>query len=134
MLANTIFEMEQDVSSCMVAVDQKSPAPFAVHLRSLLMLFCYTCPFTMINLIRPVLMVPAHFALTWSFLGVEFCSREMEYPFGKDMSDIPLRKILESAKHRVQQAGNQTLASEDEVRIADVSAPLNTASSALGFL
>jgi len=90
--------MQQALDKCLVVCHQKSPAPFVVHLRTILLLFCATYPFTIITTVPPLLIVPAQSIVSFAFLGSEYCSQEMEHPFGDDKADIPVRQILMRAR------------------------------------
>eukprot|EP00913_Durusdinium_trenchii_P012781 g11999.t1 len=61
---------------------QPNPAPFAVHMRTILMVFCISFPFTIIGRVSPLSLMLMQSALSFSLLGIEFVSRQMEHPFG----------------------------------------------------
>merc|ERR1712032_472599 len=82
---------------------QKSPAPFVVHMRWLLLTFCFTFPFT-IMAYNPLFIVNVQSIVSFSLLGIEYCSREMEHPFGDDKADIPMKLILKDARMAVREA------------------------------
>merc|ERR1712014_106071 len=96
-------EIEQSMSHCRVVLNQRTPVPFAVHLRTLLLGYCFTFPFTVIGRVKTVLILPLQLAVTLSFFGGEFCSRQMEYPWGDDLDDIPVRMVLQEVRDRLQQ-------------------------------
>jgi len=97
-LASGMFErttsMLEGYQFCEMVQHQPNPAPFAVHLRSILLVFCVSFPFTIIGQISPMSLVLMQSALSFSLLGIEFVSREMEHPFGNDESDVPTRKVM----------------------------------------
>lgn len=109
MLSGNIMSMEQVVAECMVTVDQQSPAPFIVHLRTILLTFCFTLPFALIGSVPPILMVPVQSTLSFAFLGSEYVSREMEHPFGNAKSNIPVRRIVQETRDRIRQTRDQSL-------------------------
>merc|ERR1712039_272541 len=77
-------------------IRQESPEPFVVHTRTFLLLFCFTFPFTAsVMRLKASLLVPLQICVSFSLLGIEFCSREMEHPFGDDRSDIPVLAIMQ---------------------------------------
>lgn len=105
MISSAVMQLEQVFIECMVVVVQDSPAPFIVHYRTIMIVFCFSFPFALINHVTPMLMVPLHSMITFAFLGSEYCSREMEHPFGSDEGDIPVRKIIAGGRSRIRQAG-----------------------------
>merc|ERR1719330_1321643 len=99
--------MEQNLGQCVMVKTQKSPGPWVVHLRSMLLLYCISLPFAIMKSVRPILLVPVQGLVSFAFLGIEFCSREMEHPFGSDSGDIPVRAIVQKAVLHVRQARDQ---------------------------
>ncbi|OLP85584.1 Pentatricopeptide repeat-containing protein, chloroplastic [Symbiodinium microadriaticum] len=85
-----------------MVVDQQSPAPFAVHMRSILLAFCISFPFTILGHVGPLSLFLIQGVLSFSFLGIEFVSRQMEHPFGTDESDIPVKRVLAKARTSIQ--------------------------------
>merc|ERR1712151_294659 len=51
--ANGMFcrccDVHDGFKSCLMVVEQSSPAPFIIHLRTMLLVFCATFPFTIIG-------------------------------------------------------------------------------------
>merc|ERR1712226_1156072 len=63
--------MLEDYHACQLVVRQQTPAPFIVHMRTLLLAFCFTFPFTMIGTTSPLNIIIKQFALSFSLLTVE---------------------------------------------------------------
>jgi len=99
--------MLEDYHSCNMVVHQGTPAPFIVHMRTLLLAFCFTFPFTMIGKTSALGLVAKQFAISFSLLTVEACSREMEHPFGDDEADIPCRLILAETRASIRSMGHE---------------------------
>jgi len=106
MVSNSIMQLEQVFIECMVVKVQDSPAPFIVHHRTIMTIFCLTFPFAIINKVGYGMMVPVQTLISFAFLGSEYCSREMEHPFGTDKACIPVRKIVDGACERIRCTGN----------------------------
>ena len=87
---------------CQMVLKQQSPAPFTVHLRTLLLVFCISFPFTIIGYVGPLGLLMMQIALSFSLLGIEFVSRQMEHPFGEDEADIPLKKVMAGTRAAIQ--------------------------------
>ena len=66
-----------------------TPLPFAymVHLRRVMILYCFTLPFA---LVEPFgwLTVPAILGVAYTFFGIEEIGVEIENPFGNDLNDL----------------------------------------------
>eukprot|EP00929_Paragymnodinium_shiwhaense_P052065 TRINITY_DN26109_c0_g1_i4.p1 TRINITY_DN26109_c0_g1~~TRINITY_DN26109_c0_g1_i4.p1 ORF type:complete len:621 (+),score=75.45 TRINITY_DN26109_c0_g1_i4:170-2032(+) len=102
-LLETVASMKDQYRQCMTIVRQDSPAPFIVHVRTLLGAFCFTYPFTILDVVPPLLLVPMQVCVSFSLLGIDFCAREMEYPFGDDEDDVPCRQIFSDARVSIEQ-------------------------------
>lgn len=105
MVSQSIMEMEQVFIECMVVKVQDSPAPFITHHRTIMAIFCLTFPFAIITRVGWVQMVPVQTVISFAFLGSEYCSREMDHPFGSDKSSIPVRKVVQGACERIRYTG-----------------------------
>mmetsp|Transcript_124081 Transcript_124081/g.247162 ORF Transcript_124081/g.247162 Transcript_124081/m.247162 type:complete len:402 (-) Transcript_124081:145-1350(-) len=99
-----ISSLQQALGQCIMVSTQLSPCPFVVHVRTLLLAFCFSFPFTIIHKVHPAFLVPIQGAVSLAFLGTEFCSRQMEHPFGSDSDDVPVRSIMHKALKRVHEA------------------------------
>lgn len=73
---------------------QNTPLPFAymVHLRRVLVLYCFTLPFALINTFEWAT-VPNTFLVAYTFFGIEEIGVEIEEPFGMDENDLPLERF-----------------------------------------
>ncbi|CAE8637604.1 unnamed protein product [Polarella glacialis] len=91
------------ILSCIMVIEQNSPGPFVVHMRTFLMMFCFTFPFTAIAAFQPLMILPMQMMLSFALLGIEFFSREMEHPFGDDAVDIPVSAVMDNVKRMVQE-------------------------------
>lgn len=109
MISSSVMSCEPVFIECMVVRVQDSPNPFIVHYRTVLIVFCLTFPFAVINQVGSLLMVPVQTLISFAFLGSEFCSREMEHPFGSDKADIPVRKIIQGGLQRIRQTRDQDI-------------------------
>lgn len=71
-----------------------TPLPFSymVHLRRLLILYCFTLPFA---LVEPLgwLSVVATLSVAYTFFGIEEIGVEIENPFGYDVNDLALEDL-----------------------------------------
>lgn len=76
---------------------RKTPMPFAyaVHLRRLLVLYCLSLPFAMVDTFGWVTVADV-LLLSYTFFGIEEIGVEIEGPFGHDENDLPLEDISET--------------------------------------
>lgn len=74
----------------------KTPIPFAYaqHIKSFLLLFCFTAPFAMVEQMRWYTPI-ASAVLSFGMFGIEEIGIEIEDPFGYDPNDLPLDLIGE---------------------------------------
>jgi len=72
----------------------KTPVPFAhaQHIKTFLLLFCFSAPFALVEsmgLVTPLVAALLAFAL----FGIDEIAVEIEDPFGYDPNDLPLDRI-----------------------------------------
>ena len=89
---------------------QKTPMPFAymVHLRRVILLYCYSLP---LALVRDYdwWTIPASFFVAFVLLGIEEIGVEIENPFGNDDNDLPLEAFCETIRRNVEGMGGTSL-------------------------
>ena len=91
-----------DFGTSSIVVHQDEPAPFVVHLRTLLYGFCLTYPFSLAAKgACPASILAIQFAVSFSMLGIDGCAREMDYPLGDDAGDIPIRQICAKTRDSI---------------------------------
>lgn len=75
---------------------QNTPLPFAymVHLRRVLVLYCFTLPFALVGAFSWAT-VPDTFLVAYTFFGIEEIGVEIEEPFGRDENDLPLERFCD---------------------------------------
>jgi putative membrane protein len=71
-----------------------TPLPYAymVHLRRVLILYCLTLPFALVDTFG-WLTVPAVLGVAYTFFGIEEIGVEIEDPFGNDLNDLALEDL-----------------------------------------
>jgi putative membrane protein len=86
----------------------RTPLPFAyvVHLRRVIIVYCYTLPFALLDTFGwgAVLVT---LLLAFAFFGIEEIGVEIEDPFGLDDNDLPLERFCQ----RIEQDLSEMLAS-----------------------
>jgi putative membrane protein len=89
---------------CGICVSQREPSSYIVHTRTFVYLWCFTFPWTLIGTVTPASLIPTQFAISYALLGIEFCAREMDYPFGDDEGDVPVRLILAGVREEISRS------------------------------
>ncbi len=71
-----------------------TPIPYAymVHIRRVLILYCFTLPFALVGSYGWLTM-PAILGVAYTFLGIEEIGVEIEDPFGNDLNDLALDQL-----------------------------------------
>jgi putative membrane protein len=99
-----------------------TPLPFAymVHLRRVMILYCFTLPFA---LVEPFgwLTVPALMGVAYTFFGIEEIGVEIENPFGNDLNDLALEELCgKIAKNILAISGHRREADAHIVETSEV--------------
>ena len=71
-----------------------TPLPYAymVHLRRVLIVYCFTLPFALVDTFG-WLTIPAILGVAYTFFGIEEIGVEIEDPFGHDLNDLALEDL-----------------------------------------
>ncbi|CAK0841729.1 unnamed protein product [Prorocentrum cordatum] len=91
---------------------QREPSSYIVHLRTFLYMYCFTFPWTLVGKLPPAGVLPMQLVVSYALLGIEFCSREMDYPFGDDEGDVPVRRILAGVREEISRSHNSLCQSQ----------------------
>lgn len=81
----------------------KTPIPlaYAIHLKQLLMIYCFTLPFQLVE--RLGFWTGAMVILiSFTLFGIEEIGIEIENPFGRDFNDLPLDSICDTIQKNIQ--------------------------------
>lgn len=84
----------------------RTPMPFAymVHVRRVILLYCYTLPLALVKDFG-WWTIPASLFVAFVLLGIEEIGVEIEDPFGTDDNDLPLEKFCELIRRNVEEIG-----------------------------
>jgi len=80
----------------------------------LVIIFCFTCPFAMVENLSYMVVIPA-LTISFAFFGLEQLARQMDKPFGFDYSDLKVHATLEQLHKEIQAAIVLTLNGEINV-------------------
>ena len=81
--------MIEDETSCERIVNTPIPLAYAIHLKHLLFLYCFSLPFQLVADLY-WMTIPAVGVISFALLGIEAIGLEIENPFGYDPNDLPL--------------------------------------------
>lgn len=77
------------------------PLAYAIHLKQLLLLYCLTLPFQIVNDLSwgtgPVVAL-----ISFTLFGIEEIGIEIENPFGHDANDLPLDQICATMQRNIE--------------------------------
>lgn len=81
----------------------KTPIPLAysIHLKQLLLLYCLTLPFQLVDKLGWVT-APIVALISFTVFGIEAIGIEIENPFGYDHNDLPLDQICSTMKRNIE--------------------------------
>lgn len=82
---------------------RRTPLPFAyvVHLRRVLILYCYTLPFALLDSFGWGT-IPVTLLLCYALFGIEEIGVEIEDPFADDDNDLPLERFCETIENNLR--------------------------------
>ena len=81
----------------------KTPMPlaYAIHLKQLLLLYCFSLPFQVVKELGwftgPIVVL-----ISFTLLGIEAIGLEIENPFGHDANDLPLDTICANMRRNIE--------------------------------
>jgi putative membrane protein len=78
------------------------PHAYSIHLRHLLILYCFALPFQMVKDLQ-WWTVPVTGVVAFSLFGIEAIGLEIENPFGYDANDIPLDKLCQRLENNIEE-------------------------------
>lgn len=104
-LAGTLDASVQQLVACMGGCERihRTPLPFSyvVHLRRVLILYCFTLPFALLKDFDWWTIL-ATLIVSYTLYGIEEIGVEIEDPFGEDANDLPLDRICTTIEENVR--------------------------------
>ena len=91
---NRLEETIVSFYGCNRIITTPLPKAYAIHLRQMLLLYCYAIPFQLVEKLNWGT-IPAVGVISFALLGIEAIALEIEDPFGYDPNDIPLDEMAE---------------------------------------
>jgi ion channel-forming bestrophin family protein len=96
-----IDRMVEALSGCERILKTPMPLAYAIHLKQLLLLYCLSLPFQMVD--RAQWATPVVVALiSFMVFGIEAIGLEIENPFGQDPNDLPLDGFCATIRSNIE--------------------------------
>ncbi|TYQ30245.1 bestrophin family protein [Pseudanabaena sp. UWO310] len=76
------------------------PLAYAIHLKQLLMIYCLSLPFQMVDQLE-WMTAPIVTLISFTLLGIEEIGIQIEDPFGHDTNDLPLDNICNAMQRNI---------------------------------
>lgn len=86
---------------CQRILDTPLPRPYSIHLKHLLLLYCFALPFQFVQQLD-WFTIPTVGIISFALLGIEDIGLEIENPFGYDLNDLPLDRFCRELQAEVE--------------------------------
>ena len=100
-LQKTLNALVDMLGCCERIVRTPMPLAYAIHLKQLLLLYCFLLPFEVVDELK-WMTAPAIAIVGFTLLGIEAIGIEIEDPFGTDSHDLPLDTICTTIEHNIE--------------------------------
>ncbi|KAH7340324.1 Bestrophin, RFP-TM, chloride channel-domain-containing protein [Rhizoctonia solani] len=117
---NTLLQSMIDQVTAMERVaNTPIPVSYSIHLKQCVTLYLFSLPFTLIGDLG-WRMIPVVTLVAYTLMGIEGIANEIEMPFGRDQSDLPLDRYCTELRDEIEYMmenlaeGDDDLESDDE--------------------
>jgi putative membrane protein len=90
------------LSRCERILAAPMPYSYSIHLRHLLILYCFALPFQVVKDLQ-LWTVPVVGVVAFALFGIEAIGLEIENPFGYDANDIPLDRLCQKLHNDIEE-------------------------------
>jgi ion channel-forming bestrophin family protein len=97
-----IDQLVECLSRCERILNAPIPRAYSIHLRQLLILYCFALPFQLVKDLH-WWTVPAVGVVAFALFGIEAIGLEIENPFGYDPNDIPLDNLCRKLHNDIEE-------------------------------
>ena len=101
-LNNGLTQLLNTMGSCERIINTPLPHPYSIHLKHLLVLYCFALPFQIVAKLY-WWTIPAVGIISFTLLGIEEIGLEIENPFGYDPNDLPLDSYCHELKDDIEE-------------------------------
>ncbi|QRW00249.1 bestrophin protein [Ceratobasidium sp. AG-Ba] len=102
---NAMQSLVQSMIDQVTAMERVSntpiPVSYSIHLKQSVSLYLFSLPFTLIGDLE-WRMIPVVTLVAYTLMGIEGIANEIEMPFGRDPSDLPLDRYCEELRNEVE--------------------------------
>jgi len=95
-------QLVECLSRCERILNAPMPRAYSMHLRHLLILYCFAIPFQMVKDLH-WWTVPVVGVIAFALFGIEAIGLEIENPFGYDANDIPLDNLCRKLNNDIEE-------------------------------
>ncbi|ELS33018.1 MULTISPECIES: bestrophin family protein [Pseudanabaena] len=95
-----LHQMVDVVGICERILRTPIPLAYAIHLKQLLMIYCLSLPFQMVDQLE-WMTAPIVALISFTLLGIEEIGIQIEDPFGHDTNDLPLDNICNAMQRNI---------------------------------
>ncbi|BAY22101.1 hypothetical protein NIES2100_18640 [Calothrix sp. NIES-2100] len=88
-------------SGCERILNTPLPRPYSIHLKHLLLLYCFALPFQFVQALD-WFTIPTVGIISFALLGIEDIGVEIENPFGYDRNDLPLDRFCQELQAEIE--------------------------------
>ena len=116
----SVRHLVDDLGACQRIHTTPLPYAYMVHLRRVLIIYCFTLPFALIDSFG-WLTVPASLGVAYTFFGIEEIGVEIEDPFGHDLNDLALEELCDKiAKSLLSLSGHHDEADAHRIETGEI--------------
>ncbi|MEH2063618.1 MAG: bestrophin family ion channel [Nostoc sp.] len=101
-LNRLLDQLVECLSRCERILNAPMPKAYSIHLRHLLILYCFALPFQMVKDLH-WWTVPVVGVVAFVLFGIEAIGLEIENPFGYDANDIPLDSLCRKLHNDIEE-------------------------------
>lgn len=101
-LNRLLDQLVECLSRCERILNAPMPRAYSMHLRHLLILYCFALPFQMVKDLH-WWTVPVVGVVAFALFGIEAIGLEIENPFGYDANDIPLDNLSRKLHNDIEE-------------------------------
>ncbi|QIR36326.1 hypothetical protein HCG51_05850 [Tolypothrix sp. PCC 7910] len=100
-LNRSLDQLTMLIGDCKRILDTPLPRPYSIHLKHLLLLYCFALPFQFVQQLD-WFTIPTVGIISFALLGIEDIGVEIENPFGYDRNDLPLDRFCQELQAEIE--------------------------------
>jgi ion channel-forming bestrophin family protein len=100
-LMGLISQLVDALGACERIIKTPVPLAYSIHLKQLLLLYCLSLPFTLVDRLGWLTGLVAAL-VSFTMLGIEAIALDIENPFGRDRNDLPLEYICATIRRNLE--------------------------------